>query len=139
MQVKQLDHINLSVDSLSTSVDWYARVFGFSVVERGVMDGSPWAILKAGEAMLALYEDGARTHHDRFSLKDRRLHGLNHFALRVDDRAAWESRVLEQAIPVEYEGAVEWPHSVSWYLVDPTGYQIEVVHWNNAKIAFHGA
>ena len=35
MKVKQLDHLNLSVQDLDESIDWYRRVFGFSVVEEG--------------------------------------------------------------------------------------------------------
>lgn len=136
MKIKHIDHINLSVRNLEASLAWYARVFDFEVVERGVQDGRPWAIARSGEAMLALYEDAQRTHHDRFSLRRKKLHGINHFALRVDDPQAWLERAAAESVPVLYEGEVAWPHSSSWYVVDPTGYEIEVVHWHAGTIAF---
>ena len=37
---------------------------------------------------------------------------------------------------VECGGAQDWPHSTSWYIRDPTGYQIEVVYWHHDEIRF---
>ena len=31
------------------------------------------------------------------------------------------------------------PHSRSWYVTDPTGYEIEVAHWNGDRIVFDAA
>ncbi|MBK9974810.1 MAG: VOC family protein [Planctomycetes bacterium] len=41
MQVKHLDHINLSVASFAKTAQWYERVFGFYVVEQGLREGCP--------------------------------------------------------------------------------------------------
>jgi catechol 2,3-dioxygenase-like lactoylglutathione lyase family enzyme len=132
MAVKHLDHLNMTVASLAESADWYGRVFGFERVEGGVYDGVPWAILRSGEALLCLYE-----HPDyRVPRDGERLHGLNHFGLRIQDRAAWEETVRREGVEVLYGGEVRWPHSRAWYVVDPTGYEIEVACWDQDRVAF---
>ena len=136
MSVKHLDHLNLSVRNLAETCAWYARVFGFSVVEEDLQDGVRSAILKSGEAMLCVYEHPDRTILDRFARDRAQLHGVNHFALRVTDRQEWEKVVAREALPIQYGGAYPWPHSTSWYVEDPTGYQIEVVCWDRDQVAF---
>ncbi len=68
--VKHLDHINLSVTDFDQSIDWYARIFDFELVEEALQDG------------------------------------------------------------------VRWPHSLAWYVKDPTGYEIEVALWNDDEVRF---
>jgi len=31
---------------------------------------------------------------------------------------------------------IQWPHSLAWYINDPTGWEIEVVYWENDTISF---
>jgi catechol 2,3-dioxygenase-like lactoylglutathione lyase family enzyme len=138
MTIKHIDHLNLSVTDLQASLAFYSRVFGFEPVEGGFQSGAPWAIVRSGDAMLALYESKQREHHDRFALRERRLHGMNHFALRITDRQAWLDTVEREGLDVSYGGVVEWLHSNSWYIVDPTGYEIEVVFWEQDQIDFRG-
>lgn len=130
-----LDHLNMTVRDLAESVDWYRRVLDFEQVEEGVsgQTGASWAILRSGDAMLCLYE-----HPDlAFEAKATRAHhGLGHFAVRITDRAAWEARMKREGVAVGYGGVVTWPHSASWYVTDPTGYEIEVVAWTADVISF---
>ena len=133
MAVKHLDHLNMSVARLDESLDWYGRVFGFEKVEGGVWNGSRWAIVRSGDALLCLYE-----HHERRMCDPNadRHHGPAHFGLRVVDRGAWEATLARERVPVGYGGAVRWSHSTSWYVTDPTGYEIEVACWDDDRIAF---
>ncbi len=133
MQVKQLDHLNLSVGNLATSADWYRRVFGFERVEGGVTEGHPWAILRSGEALLCLYEHPERGAPDP---EVHGHHGLSHFGLRIEDRAAWEATVEREGLEVDYGGAFRWPHSTAWYVNDPTGHTIEVACWDDDTVRF---
>ena len=133
MGVKHLDHLNMSVADLERSVDWYARVFGFEKVEGGQHDGRPWAILRSGDALLCLYQHPERRAPDP---EEHGHHGLAHFGLRIDDRAAWEATVEREGVPVGYGGAFRWPHSTAWYVTDPTGYEIEVALWEADRVAF---
>lgn len=133
MPVKHLDHLNMSVRNLAETIAWYGRVFGFVKVEEGEVDGSPWAILKSGEAMLCVYEHPDRGVPDP---DQHRHHGLAHFGLRIDDPGAWEQTVAKEGVRVEYGGAVRWPHSTAWYVTDPTGYEIEVACWDEDRVRF---
>ena len=135
-QISQLDHLNLTVADFEKSREWYGKVFGFETVENGRIDGRPWGVLQAGSAHLCIYESKERSFFNRFNLADRRQHGMNHFALRVVDRKQWESLVDELELDVLYGGPVNWPHSTSWYIKDPTGYEIEVVAWDKDKPRF---
>jgi lactoylglutathione lyase len=136
MKVKALDHVNLTVNNLEESIAWYHRVFGFEVVERDAQQGVAWAIVRSGEAMLALYEYPHQEHIDRFEARKRRLHSVNHFALRISDSDAWRANADHAGVEILYGGAVQWAHSTSWYVRDPTGYEIEVASWNNDTISF---
>jgi catechol-2,3-dioxygenase len=86
--------------------------------------------------MLCAYEDAERRFIDGDGLKTSHQHGLNHFALRITDRKDWQRTVDRENIHVEYGGPVTWPHSKSWYVRDPTGYEIEVVSWGDDKPSF---
>jgi len=133
MAVKHLDHLNMSVRDLAESLAWYGRVFGFQTVESGVSEGRPWAILRSGEALLCLYEHPERGGPDP---EVHGHHGLSHFGLRITDRAEWEATIAREGVRVEYGGAFPWPHSTAWYVLDPTGHEIEVALWNEDRIRF---
>jgi lactoylglutathione lyase len=128
--VSMLDHANYTVRNLEESIDWYGRVFGFKPVERGVVEGEPWAIIKAGEALLCLYEKTERTYLDRHQLGEADIQTFAHIGLRVEDRAEWLATIEREDVEVLYGGEIECPHSTSWYIKDPTGWEIEVAHWH---------
>ena len=131
--VKHLDHVNLTVRSLAKSIDFYRRVFGFDVVESDARpDGSRWAILRAGEALLALSEyDIAPARDWQEKPKEARM---NHFALRVT--CDFDAVVQREGLHVKYGGQIDWPHSTSWYILDPSQHEIEVVRWHDDTISF---
>ncbi|MHC4840522.1 MAG: VOC family protein, partial [Planctomycetota bacterium] len=131
MQVMQLDHLNLSVHNFDETVDWYGRVFGFEKVEEGVQDGVKWGVIKGGDAMLCIYERPELKKLDWKEHAAAGLHYIAHFALRMTDREKWEEIVSENKIELHYGGVIEYPHSVSWYVTDPTGHMIEVVKWHD--------
>lgn len=136
MTVKHLDHLNLTVNNFDETRDWYGRVFGFSLVEEGMRSGKKWGVLRAGEALLCIYENPTRTFLDGDALDDKQIHGINHFSFRILDREEWEAIVRRENIFVHFGGAYEYAHSTSWYINDPTGYEIEVVLWKNDAVAF---
>lgn len=136
MKIEAIDHINFSVNNLSESIDWYHKIFGFDVVEKNQANGVKFAILKSNSSMLCIYEFPSRSFKDRFELHKSKLHGMNHFSFRISNQADFEKIVKKHDIEVGYDGPVKWPHSTSWYVTDPTGYEIEVVLWNEGKIRF---
>ncbi|MBX9878343.1 MAG: VOC family protein [Candidatus Obscuribacterales bacterium] len=139
MKIKHLDHLNMSVKNFDKTVDWYNRVFGFTLVEYGVRGGVRWGIIKGGESMLCIYEHPEREYADFDDSRLHNFHGINHFGLRITDRNEWEDVIKREKLEVAYGGAVDYPHSTSWYVTDPTGYEIEVALWNKNQINFDGA
>ena len=136
MKVQHLDHINMTVRDFDQTVDWYRRVFDFELVEEDTSDEVRWGVIRSGEALLCIYEAPDREHLDRFELRDRGLHGMAHFGLRITNEEAWLETVDQEKIEVLYGGEIAWPHSRSWYIKDPTGYEIEVALWDEDRIAF---
>lgn len=131
MNVQHLDHLNLTVVDFQETADWYHRIFGFKVVEKGIYSGEPWGVIKGGEAMLCIYQaPNRRTLLSEDASAGRALH-MDHFALRIQNRALWEAVISKESVSVEYCGAYRWPHSWSWYIRDPSGYRIEVVLWDD--------
>ena len=138
MNVSNLDHLNLSVSSFAASAAWYHDVFGFEVVEEGIYRGRPWGVLRSNDAMLCIYENPDRDFVSGDRLAEHSQHGMNHFALKLNNREVFLKKVEKHNIPVHYGGPVKWPHSTSWYISDPTGYEIEVVEWNKGSPQFVG-
>ncbi len=136
MNVKHLDHLNLTVTDLDESIAWYHRVFAFEPVEEGQQGQTRWAIIRSGEALLALYEHPGRHVADDDEARVGRIHQLNHFGLRITDRAAWERTAADNALTWSYPSPVAWPHSTAWYVLDPSGHEIEVALWEEDRIAF---
>lgn len=134
--VQRLDHLNLTVTSFRESARWYEALFGFEIVEEETTDGVHWGVLKAGDTMLCLYEHPEFRQLDRFQLADAGLHGMAHFALRITDAETWQARAAQLQVEILYDGLVRWPHSNSWYIQDPTGYEIEVVSWDGEQVVF---
>jgi len=137
MSVTNLDHLNLSVRDFEETAAWYGRVFGFEVVEDETdAQGARWGVLRSQDAMLCVYEHPELEFADCEALQGRGLHAICHFGLRVRDREAWERTLAREKVPVQYGGPVRWPHSMAWYVTDPTGWEIEVVSWDHDTIAF---
>ena len=136
LNVKHLDHLNLTVRNFEETSDWYKRVFEFEIMERGLYRNNAWGVLKAGDAILCIYQEPEREFWTSEQLGSKRVHGINHFALRITDRRSWEKVIERENIKVDYGGAYQWPHSTSWYINDPTGYSIEVVLWSNNEVTF---
>jgi len=127
MHLKNIDHINLTVANFDETVQWYGRVFGFELVEEDLQEGLRWGVIRNGEVMLCIYERTDCHFEDRFAMRKRQLHGINHFGLRISDQKEWEATIERENLTVLYNGPISWPHNTSWYVTDPTGWEIEVL------------
>lgn len=136
MTVLQLDHLNLTVDDFEATVAWYGRLFGFELVEQGVHDGQPWGVIQSGDALLCIYQRPNRRVASIGEATERGLHRINHFALRIDDKARWEQLARQEQLQWSYPSPARYPHSTAWYINDPSGHQIEVAHWDEGRPVF---
>ncbi len=132
----RLDHINLTVKNLDESLTWYQKIFGFEKVEEGTSEGEPWAIIRKGDTMLALYQEQKRKKVPESDPVLDQFHRIYHFGLQVDSKEAWEESVATNKVNVTYGGAIRYPHSYSWYVEDPNGHEIEVSYWDQNKVVF---
>ena len=83
-------------------------------------DGQPWAIVGlADAAYLCLYQlpDG--------ELSDQGLR-INHFGFHVNDFDQLEEKLQSEGVEIMYDGAIDWNNSRSFYIKDPSGYEIEL-------------
>lgn len=135
MNVKHLDHLNMTVRNLDETKDWYKRVFGFELVESGLRGDMKWGILKGGDAMLCVYEYPDLKHPQKAAPRNM-PHTINHFGLRITDRDKWQETIKRERLEVGYGGEVRYPTSSSWYVIDPTGYEIEVALWDHDVVTF---
>lgn len=128
----KLDHLNFTVNSFAETAEWYKKIFGFEIVEQGLNESKkPWGILRNGDAMLAITENDKKKvdESDEF-------HRIYHFGLRITDKEDWEQKLKEYKLKTYFGTPVRYPHSYSWYVKDPTGNTIEVVHWDDDEIRF---
>ena len=139
MKISSIDHLNLSVRDFDKTVAWYGGVFGFVLVEESTQaDGVRFGVLRSENAMLCIYEHPALEFRHCDKMRAAGFHAICHFALRFSprEREAWEAAVKRENLELDYGGAIEYGHSTSWYVKDPTGWSIEVVVWNEDAISF---
>ncbi len=134
MKIK-LDHINLTVQDMQESIEWYSKIFGFKFVESGIgTRNQPWAIVALNDTMIVMSEYKDRTKADQES--ETNIHKICHFGLRISESTTWEKTILENKLQLYYGGVVNYPFSRSWYIHDPTGHEIEISHTDGPELRF---
>jgi catechol-2,3-dioxygenase len=131
----KFDHINLTVKNLAESMEWYKKAFDFEFLEGNIKHPQePWAIIGKDDVMLCMYEDPALL--PAMDCSEPKYHKVYHFGIRISDRSEWEKRAAENKFNVLYGGAYQYPRSVSWYVMDPSGHEIEVSYADDKPLAF---
>jgi len=128
LEISGIDHINMCVTNLERSIAFYRDVFGFEVKEdHRELEKYPWVTLGvANTAYLVLYQTD--------EAKARRDMRIVHFGFALKDAPAFDrvfEKVLKAGVPTlnDQHGkpyVVHYPHSSSFYLIDPDGYEIDV-------------
>lgn len=134
MKIK-LDHINLTVQNIQESIEWYSNIFGFKLVETGIgKHGQPWAIVASNDSMIVMSEYKEKTKSDQ--APESNFHKIYHFGLRVSDLPKWEQIIDRYALRLYYGGVINYPFSRSWYIHDPSGHEIEVSYTDGVELKF---
>ena len=113
MNIKHLDHLNLTVANLNETIEWYRAVFGFEVVETGNRNGTPWPS-SAQVKRCSASTRSTRTEPSRYLVDDG---PVLHLSLR-SDRSGGLGRHRTSSLELEFGGEGAYPHSTSWYVTD---------------------
>ena len=122
LKANGIDHLNIYVNNLKESIDFYQKIFGFKIYEKGhgFANNYPYAIIGESQVlMLALYENKAASDEMR----------LNHIGINIDNFDDALKVIEKNSVEVSLYGdkkVIEYPNSKSIYIKDPDGNEIEL-------------
>jgi len=123
IEVKQMDHLNMGVRNIDETAKFYRDLFGFEEKERGKgKGGGSFAIIGAADRVyLCIYEEGDLPRPENHLF-------IYHFGFYLDDFDQALTELQQRNIELAYGGGVVLNgKSRSMYIVDPNGYEIELV------------
>ncbi len=119
LKATSMDHVNMSVLNLEKTVNFYKDLFGFKIRKD---DNSPNKLVVPSKIIgndsikLCLYENPQMSPNG----------GIAHFGFHVTNFDDIIKKCGELDVEVLYGGPVEFEKSVSVYVKDPSGYDIEL-------------
>jgi lactoylglutathione lyase len=124
--------LELFVEDMETTIDYYVRVLGFEVARRETGD---YASLRNGEVVLGIAPisklPGEGGYFTREIASLRRGLGVE-IVLEVEDVDAWHRRVVASGHTV-FEPPQERPWGLrDFRVVDPDGYYLRLTSWSQA-------
>jgi catechol 2,3-dioxygenase-like lactoylglutathione lyase family enzyme len=106
-----INHVALAVDDVDEALDWYGRLFEFSLRGR---HGDRMAFIDMGDQFIALAAGRTQPPDD-----------ARHFGLVVDDREAVRSALQREGVSVQPSGSVDFR--------DPWGNHVQVVDYREIQ------
>ena len=118
LRATSIDHVNMKVKNLEKSVQFYKNLFGFEIKQDQNPNKIevPSKIIGNESIKLCLYEVPDMTPDG----------GIAHFGFHVQNYEEVIQKCTELGVEVLYGGEVDWEKSKSVYIVDPSGYEIEL-------------
>ena len=115
---KSIDHINMKVKNLAESEKFYTELFGFEIKQEDNPNKAdiPSKIIGNDSVKLCLYEVPNMSPEG----------GIAHFGFHIENFSEVLSKCKELGVKVLYGGEVDWEKSKSVYIIDPSGYEIEL-------------
>ena len=118
LKAKMIDHINMKVKNLDESVEFYKNLFGF-VIKQEENENKidvPSKIIGNDSIKLCMYEVPDMSPEG----------GIAHFGFNVENFDQIIVKCEELGVKILYDGVVNWEKSKSVYIVDPSGYELEL-------------
>jgi len=118
LEARSIDHVNLKVKDLAQSVQWYKDLFGFEIKQEENPNkiDAPSKIIGNDSIKLCMYEVPDMSPEG----------GIAHFGFNIKNFDDVIKKCEELGVKILYGGVVDWDKSRSVYVVDPSGYEIEL-------------
>ncbi len=118
LKATSIDHVNMKVKDLEKSVEFYKNLFGFEIKQEENANklDAPSKIIGNDTIKLCLYEVPDMSPEG----------GIAHFGFNIANFNEIIQKCKELGVEVLYGGIVDWDKSKSVYIVDPSGYEIEL-------------
>jgi len=118
LNATSIDHVNMKVKNLEKSVEFYKNLFGFEIKQEENANklDAPSKIIGNNSIKLCLYEVPDMSPEG----------GIAHFGFNIANFNEIIEKCKELGVEVLYGGIVDWERSKSIYIVDPSGYEIEL-------------
>ena len=118
LKATSIDHVNMKVKNLKQSVKFYKNLFGFEIKQEENANklDVPSKIIGNDTIKLCMYEIPDMSPEG----------GIAHFGFNVANFNEVIEKCKELGVEVLYGGIVDWETSKSVYIVDPSGYEIEL-------------
>jgi catechol 2,3-dioxygenase-like lactoylglutathione lyase family enzyme len=118
LKARMIDHINMKVKNLDESVKFYKNLFGFVIKQEENQNkiDAPSKIIGNDSIKLCLYEVPDMSPEG----------GIAHFGFNVENFDEVISKCEELGVKILYDGVINWEKSKSVYIVDPSGYELEL-------------
>jgi len=118
LKATSIDHVNMKVKDLEQSVKFYKNLFGFEIKQEENANklDAPSKIIGNDTIKLCMYEVPDMSPEG----------GIAHFGFNIDNFNDTIEKCKELGVQILYGGIVDWEKSKSVYIVDPSGYEIEL-------------
>jgi predicted enzyme related to lactoylglutathione lyase len=118
LKATSIDHVNMKVKNLEQSVKFYKNLFGFEIKQEENTNklDVPSKIIGNDTIKLCMYEIPDMSPEG----------GIAHFGFNVTNFNEIIAKCKDLKVEVLYGGIVDWETSKSVYIVDPSGYEIEL-------------
>jgi catechol 2,3-dioxygenase-like lactoylglutathione lyase family enzyme len=113
LKALSIDHANINVNNLDESVDFYSTLFGFELKKDQPEQNSK--IIGNDAVKLCLYENPEMVY----------TKGINHIGFHIQnfDEVVEKCKTMNISMPY---GVIQWESSRSVYILDPSGYELEL-------------
>ena len=114
-----IDHVNMKVKNLEESIQFYENLFGFEIRQEDNQPNKlevPSKIIGNDSIKLCMYEIPNMSPEG----------GIAHFGFNIKNFEEVISKCKELGVQILYGGEIDWEKSKSIYIVDPSGYELEL-------------
>lgn len=118
LRATSIDHINMKVKNLDESVKFYKELFSFEIKQEENPNkiDVPSKIIGNDSIKLCMYEVPDMSPEG----------GIAHFGFNIENYDEVLEMCKEKGVKILYGGPIDWEKSQSVYIVDPSGYELEL-------------